>query len=139
MFGIVVVSSADMPMIGASCSSSAAMNSSSEVSTPRSTTSKPAPESIMMQRFLPISWRSPLTVPMMTVPMGSTPEADRIGSMWAMPAFIARAHASTSGTKMKFSRNLMPTMPMPAMSPSSMISSASVPCSSALTVSASTV
>ena len=30
--------------------------------------------------------------------------------MWAIPAFIARAQASTSGTKMKFSRNLMPTM-----------------------------
>ena len=30
--------------------------------------------------------------------------------MCAMPAFMARAQASTSGTKMKFSRNLMPTM-----------------------------
>ena len=80
-----------------------------------------------------------MTVPMMTVSMGSTPAADRIGSIWAMPAFIARAHASTSGTKMKFSRNLMPTMPMPAISPSSMISSASMPSASALAVSASTV
>ena len=86
-----------------------------------------------------MSCRSPLTVPMMTVPMGSTPAALRIGSIWAMPAFIARAQASTSGTKMKFSRNLIPTMPMPAMSPSSMISSASVPSASALTVNASTV
>ena len=53
-----------------------------------------------------MSCRSPLTVPMITVPMGSTPEADRIGSIWAMPAFIARAQASTSGTKMKFSAEL---------------------------------
>ena len=30
--------------------------------------------------------------------------------MWAMPAFMARAQASTSGTKMKFWRNLMPTI-----------------------------
>ena len=50
--------------------------------------------------------------------------------MWAMPAFIARAQASTSGTKMKFSRNLMPTSAIPAISPSSITSSASVPASS---------
>ena len=139
MFGMVVVSRADMPRIGARCSSSAAMNSFSEVSTPRSITSKPAPESIMMQRFFPMSCRSPFTVPMITVPAGSTPEAERIGSIWAIPAFMARAQASTSGTKMKFSRNLIPTMPIPAISASSMISRASVPSSSACAVSASTV
>ena len=35
-----------------------------------------------------------------TPAMGFTPEADRIGSMWDMPAFMARAQAKTSGTKM---------------------------------------
>ena len=59
--------------------------------------------------------------------------------MWRMPAFIARAQASTSGTKMKFSRNLMPTRAMPAMRPSSMTSSAEVPASSASRVIRSTV
>ena len=86
-----------------------------------------------------MSCRSPLTVPITTLPTGSMPEAERIGSMCAMPAFIARAQASTSGTKMKFSRNLMPTTPMPAIRPSSMISSAVRPSSSAPRVSSSTV
>ena len=36
---------------------------------------------IMMQRFFPISCRSPFTVPIMTVPIGSTPDADRMGSI----------------------------------------------------------
>ena len=59
--------------------------------------------------------------------------------MCAIPAFIARAQASTSGTKMMFSRNLMPTTAMPAMRPSSMTSSAVRPSSSACRVSSSTV
>ena len=59
--------------------------------------------------------------------------------MWAMPAFMARAQARTSGTKMKFSRNLTPTMPMPAISPSSITSSASIPSSRAWAARASTV
>ena len=62
----------------------------------------------MMHRFLPMSWRSPLTVPMMTVPTGSIPDAERMGSMWAMPAFIARADISTSGTKMMLVPELDP-------------------------------
>ncbi len=78
-----------------------------------------------------MSCRSPLTVPITTLPIGSMPDADRIGSMCAIPAFMARAQASTSGTKMKFSRNLMPTMAMPAIRPSSMTSSAVCPSSSA--------
>ena len=56
---------------------------------------------------------------MMTVPTGSMPEADRIGSMCTMPAFMALAATSTSGTKMMLSRNLIPTIAMPDMSPSS--------------------
>ena len=39
--------------------------------------------------------------------------------MWAIPAFIARAATSTSGTKMMLSRNLTPTMAMPASNPKS--------------------
>ena len=81
MLGMVVVKRADIPISEASCSSMASMNSSAEVSTPRSITTNPAPRSIMMHRFLPMSWRSPLTVPMMTLPRGSTPEAERMGSM----------------------------------------------------------
>ena len=50
--------------------------------------------------------------------------------MWVMPAFMARAQASTSGTKMKFWRNLTPTIAMPAIKPKSMTSSAFTPESS---------
>ena len=66
---------------------------------------------------------------------GAIPEAERIGSICFIPAFIARAQASTSGTKIKFSRNLIPTMPIPAINPSSITSSASIPSSSASRVS----
>ena len=59
--------------------------------------------------------------------------------MWAIPAFIARADTRTSGTNTYPSRNLMPTIPIPAMSPSSMISRAPTPPSSASLVSRSTV
>ena len=41
-------------------------------------------------------------MPMITVPMGSMPDADRMGSMCAIPAFMARAATRTSGTKMTF-------------------------------------
>ena len=34
-----------------------------------------------------------------TLAIGSMPEAERIGSMCAMPAFMARAQASTSGRR----------------------------------------
>ena len=115
------------------------MNSSSEVSTPRSCTTKPAPRNIMMHRFFPISCRSPLTVPITATPIGSIPEAERIGSICAMPAFIARAQARTSGTKIKFSRNFMPTIAMPAIKPLSMTSEASMLSARAWEVSSSTV
>ena len=75
----------------------------------------------------------------MTVPTGSTPDAERIGSMWAIPAFMARAATSTSGTNMMLSLNLTPTMAIPLMSPSSNTVFASKPSSSACRVSRSTV
>ena len=79
----------------------------------------------------PKATRSPLTVPITTVASGSIPDADRSGSIWAMPTFIARAQASTSGTKIAFSRNLIPTSAIPAIRPSSITSSAKVPTPSA--------
>ena len=77
-------------------------------------------------------------MPITTVPMGSIPDADIIGSTWAIPAFIARAATSTSGTNIMLSLNLMPTMAMPAMRPSSMIVLAENPFSSASRVRRST-
>ena len=52
---VFVVNKADMPTTCASCSSAASMKSSGDESTPMSCTTKPAPRSIMMHRFLPIS------------------------------------------------------------------------------------
>ena len=98
MYGMVVVSSADMPRMSGLWSSSAAMNFSASVLIPRSTTSKPAPSSIIPTRFLPMSWMSPLTVPMTTLPTGSAPVSARSGRRIAIPAFIAFAASRTSGT-----------------------------------------
>jgi hypothetical protein len=53
---------------GAADARTALTNLSGETSVPRSTTSKPAPSSIMATRFLPMSCRSPFTVPMRTLP-----------------------------------------------------------------------
>ena len=52
-----------MPTMRARCSRAAAMNLSAEVSVPRSTIVKPAPSAIIPTRFLPMSCRSPFTVP----------------------------------------------------------------------------
>ena len=61
---IVVVSRADIPTAFASgLSFRPWMNLSAETSMPRSTTSIPAPCAIIFTRFLPMSWRSPFTVP----------------------------------------------------------------------------
>ena len=94
---------------------------------PRSITSKPAPSIIMPTRFLPISWISPLTVPMTILPTGLAPVSARIGLRRAMPAFIALADISTSGTNRIPSRKSTPTIVMPATSASSSTRAASQP------------
>src|SRR5690606_30770402 len=99
MLTIVVVSSADMATTSAPCSSTAATNFSAPTSIPRSTISNPAPSSIIATRFLPTSCMSPLTVPITTLPTGSTSESTSSGLITASPAFIARAATSISGTK----------------------------------------
>ena len=111
-----MVRSADMPRMSGLCSSSAAMNLSASVLTPRSTTSKPAPSSIIPTRFLPMSWMSPLTVPMTTLPIGWTPVSTSSGRRIAIPAFIALAARSTSGTNRMPSRKSIPTIRMPSTS-----------------------
>ena len=46
-----------------------------------------------------MSWRSPFTVPMTTVPAERTPPVRvRMGFRTAMPAFMARAATRTCGT-----------------------------------------
>ena len=53
---------------------------------------------MMATRFLPMSCRSPFTVPMQMTPFGWRPLAAKIGSINANPLFIARAATSSSGT-----------------------------------------
>ena len=64
---------------------------------PQSTTSMPAPWAIILTRFLPISCRSPLTVPTRILPMGFTPAFTSSGFSSSMLAFMARAAIRTSG------------------------------------------
>ena len=118
MYGIVVVSSADMPRMSGWCSSSAARYLSTSLLMPMSMTSKPAPSIIIATRFLPMSWMSPLTVPMTTLPIGSAPVSASSGRRISIPAFIALADSSTSGTNRIPSRKSMPTMRMPSTSAS---------------------
>ena len=70
---MVVVNRADTAMMWALLSLAWATNFSGATSTPRSTTSKPPPSSMAATSPLPISCRSPLTVPITTRPVGSTP------------------------------------------------------------------
>ena len=66
-----------------------------------------------------MSWMSPLTVPITTLPTGSAPVSASSGRRIAMPAFIALAARRTSGTNRMPSRKSMPTIFMPATSASS--------------------
>ena len=111
------------------------MKSSGLVSTPKSCTINPAPLIIMMHKFFPISCKSPFTVPIITVPTGGISDSERIGSICAIPAFIALAEIRTSGTKIILSLNFIPTIAIPAIKPSSMTVLAVNPASSALEVS----
>ena len=74
-----------------------------------------------------MSWMSPLTVPITTLPIGSAPVSASSGRRIAMPAFIAFAASSTSGTNRIPSRKSMPTIFMPATSASSRTLVASQP------------
>src|SRR5262249_53262753 len=62
--GIVVVRKAEKPTMSGWCSLIFSTNTSGATLTPRSYTVKPAPSSMMLTRFLPMSCTSPLTVPM---------------------------------------------------------------------------
>ena len=131
MTGMVVVSRAEQPMMPALCSIAAWTKAWGSTSTPRSTTSMPLPSTIIFTRFLPMSCRSPLTVPSTITPRLSAPSSASRGLSRAAPAFMARAATSTSGTKISLARNLTPTRSMPGSSPSVRISWAEWPSSSA--------
>ena len=113
-----------MPMMSGWHFSAAAMNFSTLWSTPMSWTSKPAPSAIMQTRFFPMSWRSPRTVPINSTPVRDTPLSFELSSglSTAIPAFMARAAISTSGTYRTLCLKSSPTTLMPAIKPSVRIS-----------------
>ena len=63
-----------------------------------------------------MSWMSPLTVPITILPRRGAPVSASSGRRMAMPAFMALAASSTSGTNRMPSRKSMPTMRMPSTS-----------------------
>ena len=74
-----------------------------------------------------MSWMSPLTVPMTTLPIGFAPVSASSGRRIAMPAFIALAARRTSGTNRMPSRKSIPTIRMPSTSASLRTRSADQP------------
>src|ERR1700730_6878617 len=97
--GMVVVRKAEKPTMCGSLTRTASTNFSGGQLTPRSTTSKPAPSSMMTTRFFPMSWMSPLTVPITTFPIGWAPVSAMSGRRMTSAPCIARAAMSISGTK----------------------------------------
>ena len=125
---------ADIPKISGLCLSSAAMYSSTELFIPISNTSNPAPSIIIETKFLPISWISPLTVPITTVPTGFAPVSASNGFNISIPPFIALAASSTSGTKRIPSLKSIPTTVMPSTKASPRTRSADHPLAKRISV-----
>ena len=125
--GRVVVNNAEMATISAFFSFAAKMNFSAATSIPRSSTLNPAPSSIMMTMFFPISCKSPFTVPTTMVPFNSVPALRRWGRRISRPSLTACAAASISGTKRSPSLNFFPTSSKGATRPSLRILFTSTP------------
>ncbi len=136
--GIVVVRNAENPTMSGWCSSMAATNFSGATWTPRSMTSKPAPSSMMLTRFLPMSWTSPLTVPIRNLPIVSTPVSASRGRSTAIAPAIARPAMSISGTKKSPRSNRAPTSSSEGMRASNSRLCGSMPKTSASLVSSRT-
>ena len=109
---MVVVSRAERATIVPSFSLAASTKRSGGTSTPRSTTWKPPPSSIEATRFLPMSCKSPWTVPITTRPTGSAPASANSGVISSSEVFMARAAISSSGTKYSLHSKRLPTSSM---------------------------
>ena len=94
-----------------------------------SMTSSPFPSNMIFTRFLPISCRSPFTVPIQTLPLTLVSLCASRGFRIPTPWFIARAAISTSGTKTSLFLNFTPITFNPASRPSSRICCAGIPSS----------
>ena len=133
---MVVVSSADMPTMSGRCSMVASANVSAATSTPRSITAMSAPFHMAATRSLPMSWMSPCTVPITTVPLvvAASP-AVRCGFSRAAMPFMISPPMMSSGMKASPFANLSPMMSMAALA-SSRMATASAPSASRLSTSA---
>ena len=136
--GMVVVRNAEKPTMSGWCSSIAATNFSGATWTPRSMTSKPAPSSMMLTRFLPMSCTSPLTVPIRNLPTVSTPVSASSGRSRSIAPAIARPAISISGTKKSPRSNRAPTSSSEGISASKSRVCGSMPSASPSSVSSST-
>ena len=124
--GIVVVRRAESAtMLASLCLFTSSIKVWIGTSTPRSITSKPALSNIIPTRFLPMSWRSPLTVPITMVPSVGRSVSAINGLTMAIPAFMARAAINTSGTNISPFLNFSPTTFMPLNNPSLIIATGS--------------
>ena len=85
----------------------------------------------MPTRFLPMSWKSPATVPRIILPTLPPPSPFRWGLSTSTPLFMARAAASICGTNMICFWNLSPTTSMASIMPVFRMSFGSTPASSA--------
>ena len=92
-----MVSSADMASTSGLCSLTACRNLETVTSNPRSMTSKPANSKNSAIRFLPMSWMSPSTVPMMILWFWALWRG--MGFTTCRPALMAREASRTSGTQ----------------------------------------
>jgi len=136
--GIVVVRRALRRSRSGCISRTFSTKASTGTSQPTSVTVNPAAESIEQTIVLPISWMSPATVPATAVPraLRSAPEASRAGCRTATAAFIASAPWTSSGRKNSPRAKRSPTSSMPLTKPSSRMSTAGRPASSAFWASA---
>ena len=136
--GMVVVRNAENPTMSGRCSSIAATNFSGATWTPRSITSKPAPSSMMLTRFLPMSCTSPLTVPIRNRPTVCTPVSASSGRSTSIAPAIARPAISISGTKKSPRSNRAPTSSREGISASKSSDCGSIDIASAWWVSSRT-
>ena len=128
--GMVVVSRADNPTISGFNSATLLTNSSVLMLIPKSVTSNPTPRNMVTTIFLPISCKSPRTVPTISLPLTSFFSFARNGSRTLSASFMARAESKTSGMKTSPVLNFPPITSMVASMPRFKISLGLKPLSS---------
>ena len=120
--GTVALNSADRPRTSGSSSRTASTNLSAGTLTSRSVTSKPDASSREMTMFLPMSWRSPSTVPITTLPAASTWSTLKWGLMTSWASFKITPAIISSDRKYSPASNLSPMMVIPLESASTALS-----------------